>query len=114
MRLRCCTQYRYKYPVQRSRMSHPVPPTRQPRRVGFILGAIALGLLASLVGCIGGVTATGPDQLPAPTKTVTAKPLPAPTVTVTPPVATTTVPAAPIVVTPPAETITPPAVTVTR
>lgn len=91
-----------------------MPPDHQPRRTAFILGAIALGLLASLAGCLGGVAATSPDQLPAPTRTVTAKPSPAPTVTVTPPVATTTVPAAPIVVTPPAETITPPAVTVTR
>lgn len=95
-------------------MSHPIPPPRRPRRAGFVLGVIALGLLASLVGCVSGMAITSPDQLPAPTQTVTAKPSPASTVTVTPPVATTTVPAAPVVVTPPAETITPAAVTVTR
>jgi hypothetical protein len=95
-------------------MSYPSPPPARPRRAGFILGAIGLGLLASLVGCVSGIAATSPDQLPAPTKTVTAEPSPAPTVTVTPPVSTTTVPAVPVVVTPPAETITPPAVTVTR
>jgi len=94
-------------------MSHPVPPAR-PRRRGFVLGTIALGLFAALVGCVAGAGITAPDQLPAPTTTVTGKPSPAPTVMVTPPVATTTVPAAPVVVTPPAETITPPAVTVTR
>jgi len=94
-------------------MSHPVPSAR-PRRKGFVLGAIALGLFAALVGCVAGVGITTPDQLPAPTTTVTNKPSPAPTVMATAPVATTTMPAAPVVVTPPAETITPPAVTVTR
>jgi len=98
-------------------MSHPVPPAC-PRRRGFVLATIALGLFVALVGCVAGVGITTPDQLPAPattvTVTVTGKPSPAPTVVVTPPVATTTVPAAPVVVTPPAETITPPAVTVTR
>lgn len=94
-------------------MSHPVPPTR-PRRAGFILGVIALGLFASLVGCISGVAVTSPEQLPAPTETTTGKPSPAATVVVTPPVSTTTVPAVPVVVTPPAQTTTPAAVTVTR
>lgn len=95
-------------------MSHPIPPARPRRRAGFVLATIAVGLFAALAGCVGGYAATGPGTLPAPTVTMTTKPSAAPTVNVTPPVATTTVPAPPVVVTPPAETITPPAVTVTR
>jgi len=95
-------------------MSHPVPPARPRRRAGFLLAATAVGLFAALAGCVGGLAATAPGTLPAPTVTVTTRPSPAATVEVTPPVATTTVPAAPVVITPPAATITPPAVTVTR
>ncbi|WP_432488992.1 hypothetical protein [Kineococcus sp. SYSU DK018] len=94
-------------------MSHPQAPAR-PRRAGFVLATIAVGLLAALIGCTAGFAATSPDASPTPTTTVTATPSPAATVTVTPPVATTTVPAAPVVITPPAQTVTPPAVTVTR